>query len=184
MLKGQRTWISAKSFHIIWAGVKKSVDIVLTTHNGKIHCSKQLGNTSFIYHTNVRARGGLQSDQLWSLAICESIHWHCPRCNRQRVGRRVKCQTAPKTGVSFGRGDRPSFPLLTVYVAKSVFSFSVGSNYFHGKHHEISAAMWSCPHHPVALGWFIRASGRKKVRDILKCYLSCLAEMSNDWPVL
>ena len=41
---------------------------------------------------------------------------HCPICNRQRVGRRVKFQTSPQTGV---RGDRPSFPLLTVNVANS-----------------------------------------------------------------
>ena len=38
----------------------------------------------------------------------------------------------PQTGVRFVMGDRPSFPLLTVYVADSAFSFSVGSNYFHG----------------------------------------------------
>ena len=71
-----------------------------------------------------------------------------------------------------------SFPLLAVYVASPAFSFSVWSNYFHGKHNEISAALWSCPSRPFASGWFIRASGRKKVWVIRKCYLSYLAEIS------
>ena len=65
---------------------------------------------------------------LTSLTSCEAwpfVNRFICHCSWQRVGRRVKCQTTPKTGVSFVRGHRPSFPLLTFYIANSAFSFSV-----------------------------------------------------------
>ena len=59
--------------------------------------------------------------------VCESFS--LPLCNRH-VGRRVKCQTTLKTEVSFVRGNRSSFPLLSVYIAKLAFSFILLSRHF------------------------------------------------------
>ena len=116
------------------------------THIYYIYCSKQLGE-HFVYrvpHQWCKDAWGLQSDQLWSWPFVYRFLYHCPRCNWQSIGRRVKCQTTHKTGVSFVRGDRPSFPLLVVYIVNSAFSFSVWSNYFHGKHQEIMRYMQPC----------------------------------------
>ena len=85
----------------------------------------------------MRGRSSLTSWEVYP------FHCHSPRCNPQRVGRRVKCQTTPNTGVSLVRGDRPIFLLLKIYGANSAFSFSVWSHYFHGKYREISAALWN-----------------------------------------
>ena len=74
-----------------------------------------------------------------------TLNCHFPICNRQCVGRRVKCQTTHKTGMSFVRINSSSFPLLTVYVANWTFFFCVWHNYFHSNHHEISAALLSYP---------------------------------------
>ena len=81
-------------------------------------------------------------------------------------------------------GDRPSFFITDGICSNFAFSFSVWSNYFNAKDHEISAALLSCPSRPVAPGCFISASGRKKVQGVPKCHLSCLAEISRDWPVI
>ena len=68
------------------------------------------------------------------------------------AGEWVKCQTTTKQEWVLW-GETVFHYWQAVYVANSEFYLSVWSNYFHGKHHEISAALWSCRRCPVAPGW-------------------------------
>ena len=83
----------------MWDTTGRWVNTSLLMQPWSVSICNTLRNTSFRgHHTKVRMRAGLRSDQLWSLAIWESFHCHCPRCSQQRVDRRAQCQTTPKQG--------------------------------------------------------------------------------------
>ena len=74
--------------------------------------------------------------------------------------------------MSFVRGDRPSFPLLAVYVANSAFSFSIPFNYFYGKYCDICSLVKlpkpsSCSRRVHLCVWSQEGSGYPQVLPLV-----------------
>ena len=146
-----------------------------------VHCWKQVGwhcVYSVLHQYKDAGGSSLTSCKAWPFV--NRFHCHCPRCN-DNVSAGVWNVRLPSRQelVLWGETD-PVFHYWQYTLLIKHFSLRVWSSYFHGKHHEISAALWNCLSCPIAPRCFIGASGRKKVGGIPKLYLSCFERLASN----